>query len=120
MNTGEVVKGKDSIKTGINVLRELFKANRLRIHRKCINLISELETYSYPDKREGKNEDENPADENNHALDALRYAITSQQSTRKAEATIFIPTGLNRTAIQRVAGTKEAVIFNPNVSTNNF
>ncbi len=120
VNTGEVVKGKDSIKTGINVLRELFKANRLRIHRKCINLISELETYSYPDKREGKNEDENPADENNHALDALRYAITSQQSTRKAEATIFIPTGLNRTAIQRVAGTKEAVIFNPNVSTNNF
>lgn len=71
----EVVKGKDSIATGINKVRNLFKRNKLRIHISCINLISELETYSYPDKRPDHNEAENPIKEHDHALDALRYAI---------------------------------------------
>lgn len=71
----EVIKGKDSIKSGIDRVRELFKQNRLHIHSSCVNLISELETYSYPDKRDMHNEDENPIKEHDHALDALRYAI---------------------------------------------
>jgi len=71
----EVVKGKDSIMSGVNRVRELFKANRLKIHRSCINLISELETYSYPEKQGGHNPQENPIKENDHALDALRYVI---------------------------------------------
>ena len=71
----EVVKGKDSISTGINKVRNLFKRNKLRIHRSCVNLISELETYSYPDKKADQNPPENPIKEHDHALDALRYAI---------------------------------------------
>ena len=76
VNTREVVKNKDSIKNGINVVRELFKTNRLRIHESCSNLILELETYSYPESRPDRNEDENPIKEGDHALDALRYALT--------------------------------------------
>lgn len=75
VSVSEVVKGKDSIKSGIDRVRELFKQNRLHIHSSCVNLISELETYSYPDKRDMHNEDENPIKEHDHALDALRYAI---------------------------------------------
>ncbi len=75
VNCKEVVKNKDSIKNGINKIRSLFKKDKLFIHASCVNLINELETYSYPDKRPDHNEDENPIKENDHALDALRYAL---------------------------------------------
>jgi len=71
----EVIKNKDSIKNGINRIRALFLQNKLHINSSCINLINELETYSYPEQRQGHNEDENPIKENDHALDALRYAL---------------------------------------------
>ncbi len=75
INVREVVKNKDSIKSGIEKVTELLKTGKLKINKKCVNLISELETYSYPDKKDFKNESENPIKENDHALDALRYAI---------------------------------------------
>lgn len=75
INVQEVIKGKDSIKSGIDSVRALFKSNRLHIHKECKNLIQELETYSYPEKRPNNNEQEVPVKENDHALDALRYAI---------------------------------------------
>ncbi len=71
----DVVKGKDSIKNGIDRVRELFRAGKLRIHVSCKNLIFELETYAYADKKDMHNENENPIDENNHALSGLRYAL---------------------------------------------
>lgn len=75
ISVSEVVKGKDSIQSGINKVRELFKQNRLFIHKSCVNLINELETYSYPEKKADQAEPENPIKEHDHALDALRYAI---------------------------------------------
>jgi phage terminase large subunit len=86
----EVTKGKDSIRTGISAIRELFKQNRLFIHESCENLVYELETYSYPDKKDLHNEEENPIKENDHALDALRYAL-SMQVTSNQQATQFYP-----------------------------
>lgn len=76
VNVRDVIKNKDSIRNGINVVRELFKSNRLFIHESCKNLIWELETYSYPDKKSDRNEEENPIKENDHAVDALRYALS--------------------------------------------
>lgn len=75
VNVRDVIKNKDSIRNGINTVRELFKANRLFIHKDCVNLIWELETYAYPDKKPDHNEEEKPIKENDHALDALRYAL---------------------------------------------
>ena len=80
----EVIKNKDSIQNGINRVRQLLKMGKLHIHKSCINLISEFETYSYPEKKPDKNEYENPIKENDHALDALRYAL----STNKADNVI--------------------------------
>lgn len=79
VNIIEVIKGKDSIKSGIDLVRAFFKANRLHIHKRCVNLIQELETYAYPEKLANRNESENPIKENDHAVDALRYLITSTQ-----------------------------------------
>jgi len=79
INVYEVTKGKGSIASGINSVRALLKQNRLHIHRDCVNLIGEFETYSYPEKRPLNNEPENPVKENDHALDSLRYGISMHQ-----------------------------------------
>lgn len=63
------------IVAGVDHVRELFKQGRIHIHPDCKNLIMELETYRYPDKKPEKNEEEKPIKENDHALDALRYAL---------------------------------------------
>lgn len=81
VNVREVIKNKDSIRNGINAVRELFKANRLFIHESCQNLIWELETYSYPDRKPDHNEEENPIKENDHACDAIRYALSTEPTT---------------------------------------
>lgn len=81
VNVREVIKGKDSIKNGIDRVRELFKANKFKIASRCVNTITELETYSYPDKKPDKNEYEDPIKENDHAMDALRYAIMMTVTT---------------------------------------
>lgn len=64
----DIVKGIDSVRT-------LLKNKKLRVHLDCLNLISELETYSYPEKRTNQNEPEVPIKEGDHACDALRYAL---------------------------------------------
>src|SRR3990167_1357292 len=76
----EVKKGKGSVESGINIVKGLFKQNRLHIHKGCSNLISELETYSYPEKKPNHNEPEAPIKENDHALDALRYVLSSMEN----------------------------------------
>lgn len=91
VNIREVIKGKDSVKNGINKVRELLKAGRLMIHESCTNLIWEFETYIYPDKKDMRNLDENPIKENDHALDALRYAIMMQTEGAHQQAKQFVP-----------------------------
>jgi PBSX family phage terminase large subunit len=91
VNVREVIKNKDSIKVGIDKVRELFKAGRLMIHTSCENLIFELETYSYPEKKDLRNPDENPIKENDHALDALRYIFLMQAEVIMPQVRQFIP-----------------------------
>lgn len=78
---------KDVIK-GIDSVRSLLKNNRLYIDARCKNLITEFESYSYPDTSDlhsvrNKNEPELPVKENDHALDALRYALFTNQPVQK-------------------------------------
>jgi len=79
INVCEVLKGKDSVQSGINRVRDLLKRNKLKIHKNCVNTIWELETYSYPPKKDLRNEYENPIKENDHLLDAIRMAVTNNQ-----------------------------------------
>lgn len=102
INVREVVKNKDSIKHGIDKIRALFLQNKLFIHSSCKNLILELETYSYPEKKINHNEDENPIKENDHALDALRYALFMDEPSNfmhqlKQEHRIYQNRSRNRT-----------------------
>lgn len=79
LNCMEVLKGKDSIKNGINKIRELLKQGRLKINRQCKNLIWEFETYTYPEKRPDNPNPEIPIKENDHCLDALRYVLQTNK-----------------------------------------
>lgn len=79
VNVREVVKGKDSIRAGIQRIRELFLANKLHINKQCTNLIHELESYVYDDPKNDENQKENPIKANDHALDALRYVILMKE-----------------------------------------
>jgi hypothetical protein len=72
LNVQDVSK---DIEFGITCVQRLFKMNKIKIHSSCSNLIFELENYRYPDKKPGHNENETPIKENDHALDALRYAL---------------------------------------------
>lgn len=81
LNCREVIK---DIPRGIDAVRELFKQNRLYIHKDCKCLIEELESYHYPDSRPDKNDSENPVKENDHLLDALRYVLVMQAPAQLA------------------------------------
>lgn len=61
-------KGRDSVSNGIQFLQQF----RMFVHPKCTNVILELNNYAYSMK-DGKVTNE-PIDEYNHLLDAMRYA----------------------------------------------
>jgi len=82
IHVSEVVKNKDSVVNGISQVRSLFKQGKIKIHRRCVNLISELESYRYPDRKPDHNEPEVPIKEHDHALDAMRYAVMTSNPVR--------------------------------------
>jgi hypothetical protein len=55
-----------------------------------VNLIQELETYSYPEKRPNNNEPEVPIKENDHALDSLRYLLSTHRDESLSEIEKFM------------------------------
>jgi PBSX family phage terminase large subunit len=77
VNVREVVKGKDSVQNGIQKVREMLLRGDLMINKRCVNLISEFEMYSYDDETAERNDKENPIKNHDHALDALRYVVSS-------------------------------------------
>lgn len=83
VNIREVTKGKDSVKAGIDRVRDLFKQNKLMINKRCVNLIAELESYCYPDSKDGGPTPENPIKENDDLLDSLRYVIYMEHLYRR-------------------------------------
>lgn len=90
MNVREVNK---DVTAGIDSVRRLFKNQKLFIHGSCMNLIWELETYSYKDGKQGLNAPEEPIKENDHACDALRYVLhmVSNKSSTRPPVSQFIP-----------------------------
>lgn len=85
VNVREVTKGSGSVVTGINIVREMFKSNKLRIHKSCIYTIGELETYSYPPKKPGSTYDnENPLKENDDMMDSIRYVLMMDGTASQA------------------------------------
>jgi len=83
VNVREVKKGKGSIISGINMIHELLKQNRIMVHKSCINMIQAFEMYSYKETKGDQTPDELPAHDFSDMLDALRYVIMSVSSSQQ-------------------------------------
>lgn len=78
-------KGQGSILTGIKFIKE----RRLVINERCVNVIAELEQYRRKVASDGTYLEE-PVDANNHAIDAIRYALEQvYMGTRISTVNIF-------------------------------
>ncbi|HDA1605211.1 TPA: PBSX family phage terminase large subunit [Staphylococcus aureus] len=64
-------KGPNSIMTGVQYVQGF----KIFVHPRCVHTIEELNTYTFEQDKEG-NWINKPIDKNNHALDALRYALS--------------------------------------------
>jgi PBSX family phage terminase large subunit len=72
------VNANNDVNDGIIKTMDLIKGGRLFICSECVNLIKEMETYVWHPKCLEKGEDE-PLKMNDHAVDALRYAVNSHK-----------------------------------------
>ena len=73
-------KAVNKIEEGIRAVKSFIKPDIIFIHPRCINTIREFETYKYP-KMSGTINYDKPLKENDHALDALRYALVDLRET---------------------------------------
>jgi phage terminase large subunit len=63
-------KGKDSVNNGIQWIQDL----EIIIHPRCVNFLLEISTYQWRKDKFDKKLNE-PEDDNNHLMDAMRYAL---------------------------------------------
>lgn len=94
INVRKVMKGKGSVVFGINVVRELLKQNRLLVNVKCIKVIESFEKYSYRESKGNETPDELPAHDFSDPLDAVRYALVTDDGAGSGNPTtpkIFYP-----------------------------
>jgi hypothetical protein len=72
-----VREGDNALRPGIAAVSARLESGSLRVvEGRCPNLVAEAGLYRYPDGAEERH-GENPLDEHNHALAALRYLIAS-------------------------------------------
>lgn len=72
---------KNAVSPGIQYVQSL--RDQLRVHSSCMNLRNEFNQYQY---KEGKADDK-PLKENDHAMDATRYALFSRHRSRQSSGT---------------------------------
>ena len=63
-------KGKDSINAGIQFIQDF----KIFIHPRCVNFLTEISNYAWDKDKFGKAVN-NPIDDFNHLMDAMRYAL---------------------------------------------
>jgi phage terminase large subunit len=63
-------KGKDSVNNGIQWIQDL----EIIIHPRCVNFLMEISTYQWKKDKFDKKMNV-PEDDNNHLMDAMRYAL---------------------------------------------
>jgi phage terminase large subunit len=80
-----VLPAKKDVLAGISFVRSL----RLHIHARCVNTIREIQGYKYKEDRNG-NILEEPVKFNDHAMDALRYAVYTHLSQDRFTGIVYL------------------------------
>lgn len=73
-------KGRDSIRNGIQQIQNY----EIIVHPQCVNFLREISLYSYAKDKWGQLK-RLPADENNHLMDAMRYALEGIENKNSYE-----------------------------------
>jgi phage terminase large subunit len=71
-------KGKDSVKNGIQWIQDL----EIIIHPRCVNFLTEISNYTWDADKFGNKLNE-PIDDFNHLMDAMRYALEKYIAAKK-------------------------------------
>ncbi|MFC8697724.1 phage terminase large subunit family protein [Streptomyces parvus] len=78
----------NKVLSGIRILMALFSADKLEIHSSCKELLKEIDGYVWDPKATERGEDAQ-LKQNDHGVDALRYAVKTTQ--RIWHPQIYIP-----------------------------
>jgi hypothetical protein len=101
---------------GIDTLKSLFKNGKIKIHKDCINLINELETYAYKEKKTGGNEQEEPIKENDHACFSSDSEVLTEKGYKPIKdiqvgEILYTPFGNTRVLANVKTGVKKTYEF---------
>lgn len=109
-NDWALITANNRKEAGIDRVKQYLKVNpktnkpKLFIFSNCQNLINEILTYRYkeiPVGRQGsENEKEEPVKNNDHALDALRYAVMSRPEPVEVQRDWYDVTGHDPSSIE--------------------
>lgn len=66
------IDAENEVLDGIRTVSSLLASKKIRIHKRCEKLLTELQTYSWDEKAAARGEDK-PLKQHDHAPDALRY-----------------------------------------------
>lgn len=74
-----VMGGNNSVDDGIQVMSSLLATGRLKVHRSCEHLISQIQGYSWDEKAAERGEDK-VVKKDDHLVDAGRYVLLTTRS----------------------------------------
>ena len=107
VNIIPAVKGADSIVNGIQVVQN----EKIFVTKRSTHIIDEYDNYAWKEDKEGNNLN-TPKDLWNHAMDAIRYALTTMVKPINKESYTFVPQ-------MRNPGEKDTPITgNPNIGVS--
>lgn len=69
-----ITQANNDVTDGIAAVASALSANRLFVHRSCVNTIKEFSSYTWDPKAQKRGEDK-PLKQFDHAMDALRYPM---------------------------------------------
>ena len=67
-------KADNAVLPGVQLVASALDSGVLKIHPRCANLIEEMENYAWDARSQERGEDR-PLKKDDHAADALRYAM---------------------------------------------
>lgn len=82
-----VLKGPGSLESGIKHMQSF---DRIVIHPKCKNLITEFKSYQWKEDKNGDTLPQ-PIDAFNHGIDAIRYALERDMNYKKTARPVATP-----------------------------
>lgn len=75
-----VIPANNDVLDGIRSVASCISSGRLFVHESCVNLKREFTSYVWDEKASQRGEDK-PIKDNDHALDAVRYGVYTNEAT---------------------------------------